>query len=412
MENSKLNENSNKNNNSNSTLITPKNIFNSITRKVLKCSKTTIKLSTNIIEAILSQDKEELNKLSEQGLPDDLPILRALVWKINLGYLPLNSNLWEKTFIEKRNLYKLYKDMIIQQIKREREEKNYKKKQIIEQILKDISRTGPTFSFFFQSTDKNKQFTQEELVKMYKERKDCVFQNIEEYYNIEKENETHADVLTRILLIYSNFAPEISYHQGMNDILAPIYYCYSYDKLYIEENEETIEADSFWSFFNLMSQMKMSFDEFIIEGNKTNTENLYQLLKIIDIDLINHMEKNNIRFEFFAIRWFILLFSQEFEIGDILKLWDLIFSVENVYYYTYYISLAVLEIKKTKLITCDMVDFMVEIQNFENVEIDEVLNCVNDIKNKYEKEFLKIITKNKLEDKFIKGGKIVYRKKE
>ena len=183
MENSKLNENSNKNNNSNSTLITPKNIFNSITRKVLKCSKTTIKLSTNIIEAILSQDKEELNKLSEQGLPDDLPILRALVWKINLGYLPLNSNLWEKTFIEKRNLYKLYKDMIIQQIKREREEKNYKKKQIIEQILKDISRTGPTFSFFFQSTDKNKQFTQEELVKMYKERKDCVFQNIEEYYN-------------------------------------------------------------------------------------------------------------------------------------------------------------------------------------------------------------------------------------
>ena len=59
-----------------------------------------------------------------------------------------------------------------------------------------------------------------------------------------------------------------------------------------------------------------------------------------------------------------------------------------------------------------MVDFMVEIQNFENVEIDEVLNYVNDIKNKYEKEFLKIITKNKLEDKFIKGGKIVYRKKE
>ena len=412
MENSKLNENSNKNNNSNSTLITPKNIFNSITRKVLKCSKTTIKLSTNIIEAILSQDKEELNKLSEQGLPDDLPILRALVWKINLGYLPLNSNLWEKTFTEKRNLYKLYKDMIIQQIKREREEKNYKKKLIIEQILKDVSRTGQNFSFFFQSTNKNILFSQEELVKMYKERKDCVFQNIEEYYNIEKENETHADVLTRILLIYSNFAPEISYQQGMNEILAPIFYCYSYDKLYIEENEETIEADSFWSFFNLMSQMKMSFDEFIIEGNKSNVENLYDLLKIVDIDLINHMDKKNIKFEFFVIRWFILLFSQEFDIGDILRLWDVIFSVENVYYYTYYISLAVLEIKKTKLITCDMVDFMVEIQNFENIKIDEVLNCVNDIKNKYEKEFLKIITKNKLEDKFIKGGKIVYRKKE
>ena len=411
MENSKLNDNSIKNNNTNSTLTTPKKIFNTITQKLVKCSKATVKISTSIIEAILCQNKKELNKLSEKGLPDDLPILRALVWKINLGYLPLNSNLWEKTFQEKRNLYKLYKQMINQQIKREREEKNYKKKAIIEQILKDTSRTGQNISFFFQSTNKNKQFTTEELLKLYKERKDCVFQNIEDYYNIEKENETHADVLTRILLIYSNFAPEISYQQGMNEILAPIFYCYSYDKLYIEENEETIEADSFWSFFNLMSQMKMTFDEFIIEGNKSNVENLYDLLKIVDIDLINHMDKKNIKFEFFVIRWFILLFSQEFDIGDILRLWDVIFSVENVYYFTYYISLAVLEIKKTKLLKCDMVDFMVEIQNFENIKIDEVLNYVQDIKNKYEKEFLKIISKNKLEDNFISGGKIVYRKK-
>ena len=403
-------DNSIKNNNTNSTLTTSKNIFNSIAKKVVKCSKTTIKISSNIIEAILSENKQELNKLSEEGLPDDLPILRALVWKINLGYLPLNSKLWEKTFIEKRNLYKLYKEMIYKQIKKEKEEKNYKKKDIIIQILKDISRTGQNYAFFFQSTNKNKQFTNEESMKMHKERRDCVFQDINEYYNIEKDNETHADVLTRILLIYSSFAPEISYHQGMNELLAPIYYCYSYDKLYIDENEETIEADSFWSFFYLMNQMKISFDEFLISGNKSSSENLYELLKIIDIELINHMEKYNIKFEFFALRWFVLLFSQDFNIWDILRLWDLIFSVENVYYYTYYISLAVMEIKKEKLLKCDMVDFMVEIQNFENLEIDDILNCVHDIKNKYEKEFLKIICKNKIEYN-LSGRQIIYKKK-
>ena len=111
----------------------------------------------------------------------------------------------------------------------------------------------------------------------------------------------------------------------MNELLAPIYYCYSYDKLYIDENEETIEADSFWSFFYLMNQMKISFDEFIISGNKSSSENLYELLKIIDVELINHMEKYNIKFEFFALRWFVLLFSQDFNIWDILRLWDLIF---------------------------------------------------------------------------------------
>ena len=105
-----------------------------------------------------------------------------------------------------------------------------------------------------------------------------------------------------------------------------------------------------------------------------------------------------------------MLFSQDFNIWDILRLWDLIFSVENVYYYTYYISLAVMEIKKEKLLKCDMVDFMVEIQNFENLEIDDILNCVHDIKNKYEKEFLKIICKNKIEYN-LSGRQIIYKKK-
>ena len=142
-------------------LINPKNIFNSISKKIVKCSKTTLNISTEIIDAILSENKDKLIKLSEKGLPDDLPILRALVWEINLGYLPINSNLWEKTFIEKRKLYNLYKDMFIKQIEKERKEKNYKNREIIEQILKDVSRTGQNFSFFFQSKNKNILFSQE-----------------------------------------------------------------------------------------------------------------------------------------------------------------------------------------------------------------------------------------------------------
>ena len=412
MENNISNHNNTENKEFKTLLINPKNIFNSMSKKILKCSKTTLNISTEIIDAILSENKDKLIKLSEKGLPDDLPILRALVWKINLGYLPINSNLWEKTFIEKRKLYNLYKDMFIKQIEKERREKNYKNREIIEQILKDVSRTGQNFSFFFQSTNKNILFSQEELLKMYKERRDCAFQNIDDYYLLEKENETHADVLTRILIIYSKFAPEISYHQGMNEILAPIYYCYSYDKLYIEEKEEFIEADSFWTFFNLMSQMKMSFDEFVIDGNRSNTENLYLLLKILDKDLVKHMDEYNIKFEFFAVRWFILLFSQEFNIGEILRLWDVIFSCENVYYFTYYVALAVFQIKRNKLIISDMVDFMVEIQNFENIEIDDILELVWKIQNKYEKQFLEIISKQKISDKgFITGGKIIYRRK-
>ena len=59
-----------------------------------------------------------------------------------------------------------------------------------------------------------------------------------------------------MIFIYSKFSPDVSYVQGMNEIIAPIYYCFSYDKLYEEENENDIEADTFWTFYLLMQKMK------------------------------------------------------------------------------------------------------------------------------------------------------------
>ena len=93
------------------------------------------------------------------------------------------------------------------------------------------------FSFFFQPTDKNKSFNKEEIINIYNKRKKWDFSNIEEIYKYDNfENETHSDVLTRILFTYSFIIKDVSYHQGMNELLAPIYYTFSYDKLYLEEN--------------------------------------------------------------------------------------------------------------------------------------------------------------------------------
>lgn len=38
--------------------------------------------------------------------------------------------------------------------------------------------------------------------------------------------ETHADVLARILFIYAKLNPGIRYVQGMNEILAVLYFCF------------------------------------------------------------------------------------------------------------------------------------------------------------------------------------------
>ena len=66
----------------------------------------------------------------------------------------------------------------------------------------------------------------------------------------------------------------------MNEILAPIYYCFSYDKVYQEETEETIEADTFWSFYLLMEQIRSSFDDADEKGTEFKAELLKKILQV------------------------------------------------------------------------------------------------------------------------------------
>jgi len=49
--------------------------------------------------------------------------------------------------------------------------------------------------------------------------------------------ETHADILHRILFIYAKLNPGIKYIQGMNEVLAVIYFCYLKDDNYEDDPE-------------------------------------------------------------------------------------------------------------------------------------------------------------------------------
>ena len=96
-------------------------IISNIVKKSILCSKTTMELTTKIIDSIASKDKEKLISICEEGLPDDLPELRSLIRKINFGYLPLNMNEWDKLLKSKRISYRKYKDSIMEKLEKELE---------------------------------------------------------------------------------------------------------------------------------------------------------------------------------------------------------------------------------------------------------------------------------------------------
>ena len=354
-----------------------------LNKKILTLPKNSQKEVCDIMAAILDKNKIQLKNYSYQGLPQEIPILRAFIWKILLNYLPEDPKKWEETLNKKRNEYNSFKKFIEGRLQLEIKEKNYKSKEILEQIIKDVYRTNTDNPFFYELVNKNNSIKKEELTKLYEKRKNCIFNNINEIYYTEKKNEIHADVLKRILFVYTYFCPDVSYHQGMNELLAPIFYCYSYDKTYEEESEEDIEADSFWSFHYLMSKVSLSFVSARKKGLDAKSYIFETCLNFVDEEIYNKLNELNIRSEYYCYRWFILLFSQEFDINSVIKLWDLIFSNEDIYYYVVYIGIATMLLKKNVIINGEMADVMQSLQNFEDIKIDELIIKTKEINEKY-----------------------------
>ena len=366
---------------------------NYLTKQLSSCTKATQEIANSALIAIKAKNKDKLYEICESGLPDDLPILRAYIWKINLGYLPLDIKEWDSTLTKKREEYKVYKKFIKEKLTKELEKKEYTSKEILEQIIKDVYRTNTQFSFFFQPTDKNKTLNNEEILNIYNKRKNWDFSNIEEVYKYDNfENETHSDVLTRILFTYSSIIQDVSYHQGMNEILAPIYYSFSYDKLYLEEKEEDIEADSFWSFYFLLHGIKNNFEE-DQEGLFYKSEILNECLKIVDENIYNKLIEKNVKCEFFCLRWFIVLFGQDFDMGDVLRIWDFVFSCENKNELLFYVCLSVIKLREDTIIKGEMNDILQGFQNLRDLMCDDVVFLAADIRNKWKNKLNHIIKK-------------------
>ena len=372
------------------------NFIAKVNKKLVSVSKISQQKACAALSAVLVNNKLLIKQYSREGISDEIPILRAFIWKILLNYLPEEPKKWEENLIQKRNEYKNYKAFIEGRIQSEIKEKTYKSKDILEQIIKDVYRTNSENPFFYELVDKNNKKSEEELLKIYQQRKNCILKEIDEIYYEDKINENHVEVMKRILFIYTYLRPDISYHQGMNELLAPLYYCLSYDKTYQDESEENIEADSFWCFYNLMNKVSLSFVSGKNRGLDAKSFIFENCLESVDAEIYNKLVELNIRSEYYCYRWFILLFSQEFEINSVLKLWDLIFSNDDFYYYVVYIGIAIMILKKKIIMNGEMVDVMQTLQNLGDINIEELINKTKEINEKYKDNLDSFILKTKV----------------
>ena len=157
---------------------------------------------------------------------------------------------------------------------------------------------------------------------------------------------------------------------------------------------ENIEADVFWTFNSLMEQIKNNFNS---EKNQDDTgiggkvQKFKKMLQIIDLQLYQHFEAFNVEYYTFAYRWFILFFSQEFLMIDILRLWDYLFAPDDKYFNCYFISLAVIELKRDELLVSDLSGILSNLKSFKYLHKLLKRSEERQIKTQYGQTFLQIV---------------------
>ncbi|KAG1674587.1 hypothetical protein FOA52_001836 [Chlamydomonas sp. UWO 241] len=167
--------------------------------------------------------------------------------------------------------------------------------EVMLQVERDVLRTQPTMEFFTGETP---------------------------------EAETHREELKRCLFMYAKLNPGLRYIQGMNELIAPLYYLFRNDS--DDQARQDAEADTFWCFMELISESRDHFCAALdntSSGIKATLARLMVMLRHHDEALWRHVEVTcQVDPQFYAFRWVTLLLSQEFALQDIYRIWDMILS--------------------------------------------------------------------------------------
>ncbi|XP_021276107.1 TBC domain-containing protein C1952.17c-like isoform X2 [Herrania umbratica] len=279
---------------------------------VMKIIETDEKRSD--IEYEISQKEvnlEKLQRIASTGLPDGGG-LRATVWKLLLGFLPPSRDLWEKELTENRQKYSKLKEELLltpSELARIKEEALHSTEHNA-----DVDTDGPLTRQKISHEDHPLSLGKASVWHQYFEHTEIAEQIDRDLQRTHPEmkffsgessfSRKHREAMRNILLLFSKLNPAIRYVQGMNEVLAPLYYVFSTD--IDEQNASNAEADSFSCFVRLMSD---SVDHFCQQldnssvGILSTLSRLAELLKANDEELWRHLEfTSKVKPQYYAFR--------------------------------------------------------------------------------------------------------------
>ena len=205
----------------------------------------------------------------------------------------------------------------------------------------------------------------------------------------------HAGSLARILFIFAKLNPGIRYVQGMNEILAPIYYVFCQERELVEHPEkcqEYAEPDAFFCFTQIMADLRDRFLKSLdksSDGIMAAVENLHKLLQQIDPVLHSHLMVHGIDPRLYAFRWMSLLLSQEFDIPDVIRFWDALFADpkrEDGFIFLNYVCVSMIITVRSTLLAGDFSEIIHCLQHYplSGLDIEAIISRAAELYSQFE----------------------------
>jgi TBC1 domain family member 13 len=183
----------------------------------------------------------------------------------------------------------------------------YDDQKIWETIEKDVKRTRCELGFFQSALDPNRTSKEdiERLEKQHRTKKAELTQEQQKNFV-----ESHSDSLARVLFIFGKLNKGIKYVQGMNEVIAVLYYCF-----WKYGNESIIsthylESDLFHCFSNIMGELKDGFIRDLDQeasGVFGRCQAIEAIIRTVDKPVWNTLKRLKVETQYYALRWIMVL---------------------------------------------------------------------------------------------------------
>ena len=358
--------------------------------------------------------------LSDGGLPAPYaPALRSLVWRLLLGLLPPVRSEWMSHLSAKRAVFEQYVIELVHEpelitylrhgvsprnhspafkgaVPRRstgdhplalpdspsRWRRYWSDQEIYDAVNKDVFRTRPEMNFFSQETTELRinnvtvRADTAELSKGSPKAHAFACANI-------VSPKSHYDRICRILFLYAKL--NFGYVQGMNEIVAPLYFTLFSDPL----EGHFVEADCFFALTAVMQEQRDVFCQNLDDsslGMRGRLHAIEKLLTRIDPLVAVHLKEIGVKMNFFALRWILLLFAQDFEITSVQVIWDALFADHTALSHkdsmlVNFVCVAMIEKVREAVLAGDFTDVMRVLQRYPPFEAREIVNRAMQIRS-------------------------------